>query len=90
MALNIKNLDVDRLARRSAELRETSLTEAVHAALQRDVLELEKEREARIERRIAASLKIVGRMKAAPVLDARSGREIREDLDDDILDSHSV
>ena len=42
MALNIKNPDVDRLARRAAELRETGVTEAVRAALERDVSELEQ------------------------------------------------
>lgn len=88
MALNIKNRNVDRLARRVAELRETGITQAVEAALERDVRILEEEREVRIQKRIAESMKIVKRVSAAPVLDPRSTWEICDELAEDILDSH--
>lgn len=83
MALNIKNPEVDRLARRAAELRETGVTEALRAALERDVAILEEEREARAQRRIAETMKIVEEMGRFPVRDRRPLKEIRDELWED-------
>jgi len=87
MALNIKRTRVDELARRSAELREVSITDAVEAALERDVIELEAAR----EKRLTAYLKdLHERMAKMPVLDPRSTREIQNELNQDIFDSHGL
>lgn len=51
MALNIEDPEVERLARRAAELRGTSVAEALLAALERDVAILEEELQAREQRR---------------------------------------
>lgn len=88
MALNIKNPEVDRLARRVAELRETGVTEAVRAALERDVAILQQEREARVRRRIAETVKIQQEVKRIPVRDPRPVEEIVDELWDDVLDRH--
>lgn len=88
MALNIKNPRVDRLARRAAELRDSTVTEAVEAALERDVIELEKAREAQVKRRLALTRTIQAEIAALPILDARSAKEITDDLWDDVLDRH--
>jgi antitoxin VapB len=88
MALTIKNPDVDRLARRAAELRETGVTEAVRAALERDVSELEKAREAREAELRSEVARIQQRFAALPMKDTRSTKEIRDALWHDVLDSH--
>ena len=88
MALNIKNPNVDRLARRAAELRQSTVTEAVEAALERDVVELEKAREKEVKRRLAAIKQMQDEIAALPVLDPRDTRTIRNALWDDVLDSH--
>lgn len=83
MALNIKDRRTDELARRSAELRETSITDAVRAALERDVIELEAER-AKRNAQFAALVQDIQREAASiPDHDTRSVREIRDDLWDD-------
>lgn len=87
MALNIKRTRVDELARRSAELREVSITDAVEAALERDVIQLEKSREKRLKRYLKD---LHARMAKAPVLDPRSTREIQNELNQDIFDSHGL
>lgn len=83
MALNIKNRDVDRLARRSAELRQTSLTNAIQAALERDVLELEAERARRNAKFSALVREIQAEAAAIPDRDNRSVKEISDWLWDD-------
>ncbi|MFN3536454.1 MAG: type II toxin-antitoxin system VapB family antitoxin [Brevundimonas sp.] len=86
MALNIKNAEVDRLARRAAELRETGITEAVQAALERDLVLLEEEREKQTRDFLAKVRKAQARIAAAPVLDPRPADEIMDELNDDVLD----
>lgn len=88
MALNIKDRRTDELAREVAALSEKSITEALRETLELRVVELKAEREDRIQRRIATSMKIIENLKAAPVLDSRSTWEISEELDEDILDGH--
>ena len=56
MALNIKDQRTDELARRAAELRQSGITEAVRAALERDVILLEAERDQRRKDFMAKSL----------------------------------
>ena len=75
MALNIKNPEVDRLARRVAELRETGVTEAVRAALERDVVELEKARAARLKAVGALVREIQAEARAIPDRAPRSMKE---------------
>ncbi len=88
MALNIKRSSVATLARRVAELREVSITDAVEAALERDVIALEAEREKRREAIFEKIREIQAFVAAAPVLDNRSVAEITDELDEDILASH--
>lgn len=88
MALNIKDRRTDELARRIAELSETSITEAVRDTFELRVVELEKEREARYEAFMATVREIQARVAAAPVLDPRSVAEITDELDEDIFASH--
>jgi hypothetical protein len=51
MALNIEVSEMERLAHRAAELRGTSVAEALLAAPERDVAILEEESKARLRRR---------------------------------------
>jgi len=88
MALNIKDRRTDELARRAAALRETGITEAVRAALERDVIVLEQEREAKVARAMAYMNALHERLAIAPDRDKRPPREIRDQLNQDILDSH--
>jgi len=77
MALNIKSVEADRLARELAALTGESITEAVTRALE---LRLEQERRdrgvLRRERLKAALDEIRARVSKLPVLDARSEDEI--------------
>lgn len=75
MALNIKDRRTDELARRAAELRQTGITEAVRAALERDVVELEKAREARLKKVDALVREIQAEARATPDRDTRSMKE---------------
>lgn len=88
MALNIKDRRTDELAREVAALSDKSITEALRETLELRVVELRTVREAEVQRRLAATTKIVNELKAMPVLDPRSTWEICEDLDEDILDRH--
>ncbi len=90
MALNIKRSRVEELARRSAALREVSITDAVEAALARDVVELEKARDLRTARIMTEIRKIQEEVAAMPVRDPRTTREIQDELNQDIFDSHGV
>jgi hypothetical protein len=90
MALNIKRARVDELARRSAELRDVSITDAVEAALERDVIELEKAREARMASVMEKIGKIQAEIAAMPVRDPRPTRQIQDELNQDIFDSHGL
>jgi len=87
MALNIKRRRVDELARRSATLRDVSITDAVEAALERDVIELEATRTQRADDYLAG---LQDRMAKLPVRDPRSTREIQDELNQDVFDSHGL
>lgn len=88
MALNIKDRRTDELAREVAALSDKGITEALRETLELRVVDLRAAREAEIQRRVAATMRIVNELKAAPVLDPRSTREIQNELNQDILDSH--
>ncbi len=75
MALNIKDRRTDELARRAAELRQTGITEAVRAALERDVVELEKAREARLKKVDALVREIQAEARATPDRDTGPMKE---------------
>jgi antitoxin VapB len=74
MALNIKNLEVDRLARELACRRGETITEAILVAL-RSELEREKNR-VRAPGHVEELMQIARRCAALPVLDTRSDDEI--------------
>ena len=88
MALNIKDRRTDELAREVAALSDMGITEALRETLELRVVDLRAAREAEIQRRVAATMRIVNELKTAPVLDPRSTREIQNELNKDILDSH--
>lgn len=88
MALNIKDRRTDELAREVAALSDKGITEALRETLELRVADLRAAREAEIQRRVAATMRIVNELKTAPVLDPRSTREIQNELNQDILDSH--
>lgn len=88
MALNIKDRRTDELAREVAALSDKGITEALRETLELRVVDLRAAREAEIQRRVAATMRIVNELKTAPVLDPRSTREIQNELNQDILDSH--
>ena len=74
MALNIRNAEVERLARRIAELTGESKTAAVAQALRE---RLERLQSVRSGRRLADELEEIARRYAAlPVLDTRTDDEI--------------
>ncbi|WP_372708352.1 type II toxin-antitoxin system VapB family antitoxin [Brevundimonas sp.] len=83
MALNIKDQRTDELARRAAELRQSGITEAVRAALERDVILLEAERDKRRKDFMAKVREIQGAAAAIPDRDTRSLKEISDWLLDD-------
>ncbi len=83
MALNIKNQNVDRLARRSARLRRTTITEALEAALERDVVYLENEENRRRRELEALVRDIQAQAAAIPDRDSRPIKEMSDWLWDD-------
>lgn len=87
MALNIKDRRTDELARRVAELSDKGITEALRETLELRVVQLEK---ARLERSRRYLKDLHKRMAKLPVLDPRSTREIQDELNQDIFDSHGA
>ena len=88
MALNIKDRRTDELAREAAALSGTTITEALRDALERRVIELKVEREKRKAGFMAYVAEVQAEFAAAPALDLRSPKEIMDELNDDVLDSH--
>lgn len=88
MALNIKDRRTDELAREVAALSEKSITEALRETLELRVVELRAERERRKQAFFEKVRVIQAEIAALPVLDPRSTREIRDELWDDVIDSH--
>jgi antitoxin VapB len=76
MPLNIKNEDAHRLARKLASLTNSSITEAVTAALQ-DAVEKAQSRVCYTEQRLVASLDEIAELcSELEILDARTAEEI--------------
>lgn len=75
MALNIKDRRTDELARRAAGLRQTGVTEAVRAGLERDVVELKKAREAGLKKVGALVQEMQAEARAIPDRDTRPMKE---------------
>ncbi len=75
MTLHIKNFEADALARELADRLNTSVTDAVIAAL-REKLDAERRRPASGQARREAVRAIQQRVAAAPILDQRSDDEI--------------
>ena len=73
MALSIKDLETDHLARRLAQLTGESITQAVHAAIH-DRLEREQRRRGKTIDHVRID-EIVQRIAALPVVDDRSPDE---------------
>jgi antitoxin VapB len=76
MALNIKDAETDELARELADLRGTSITEAVKGALKKSVAD---ERRLRGKASFEELMEIARRCAALPVLDDRSPDEMLYD-----------
>ena len=77
MAVNINNPETERLARKLARRRGTSITEAVTHALQKDIEQ--ERRQSKLldaEERLHRIRQIVERFNARPLLDDRSDDEI--------------
>jgi len=83
MALNIEDQRTDELARRAAELRQSGITEAVRAALERDVILLEAKRDQRRKDFMAKVREMLREAAAIPDRDTRSPKEISDWLSDD-------
>ncbi len=76
MPLNIKNEDTHRLARKLASLTNSSITEAVTAAL-RDAVEKAQSRTQNAEQRLVSSLdEIAEHCSELEILDTRTAEEI--------------
>lgn len=88
MALNIKDRRTDELAREVAALSDKSITEALRETLELRVVELKAERERRRAEFFEKVRIIQAEIAAMPVMDTRATREIQNELDEDILDSH--
>ena len=88
MALSIKDRRTDELAREVARLSDKSLTEALRETLELRVVELRKVREKRDAEFLAEVRRLQAEIAAAPVLDPRSGKEITDELWQDVIDSH--
>jgi antitoxin VapB len=74
MALSIKNIEVERLARELAEKTGESLTGAIRTALQERVERLKRKRKSQIL--LSQLREILHRVDQLPVLDSRSPDEI--------------
>ncbi len=90
MALNIKDRRTDELAREVAALSDKGITEALRETLELRVVELKKARDRRAARIKAEIRKIQDEVAAMPVRDLRSTREIQDELNQDIFDSHGL
>jgi antitoxin VapB len=78
MALNIKNPEVERMARELARRRKLGITEAVKEALELELKRVsQRPRNSGLLERIR---KIQDEVAKLPVLDARSVKEITDDL----------
>jgi antitoxin VapB len=88
MAINIKNPATDKLARELASCRRVGVTEAVHMALERALAEAQADRAAEIARRRKENDRILAEVAKLPILDDRPTKVIRDELWDDVLDSH--
>lgn len=89
MGLNIKNAEVEALARRTAEIEGVSLTEAIRLALQARVTELEARQTADRDAYIAKALEIGRQIRAK--IDATGQRfPTQEELDDEMYDEHGL
>lgn len=75
MALNIKDREADRLARKLAEITGETITQAVTVALQERLAHEEKRREAK-DLLVEEIMEISRRSAALPVYDHRSADEI--------------
>jgi antitoxin VapB len=77
MALNIKNPETEKLARKLARRRKQGITEVLAAVLRKEV-ERERKKPVRDDReeRIRRIEAIIERVKSYPVLDGRSPDEI--------------
>ena len=82
-ALNIKDPKVADMARRLAKLRNTTITEAVAAALADSLDRTERNAEAEQAERIRRTEEIVARFQAKMDPDAPSLREIEEEMYDE-------
>jgi antitoxin VapB len=80
MAINIKDAAAERAVRDLAAMTGKSLTDAIRSAAEAMIEAKQAERAAEIERRRAASEKLLEEIHALPVLDPRPWREIRDEL----------
>lgn len=80
MAINLKNPEVERALYELAEETGESLTEAAGIAFRERLAHLRAARAARQQRSLRALLDLVDEARAAPVVDARSTKAIRDEL----------
>jgi antitoxin VapB len=76
MALNIRDPEVHRLARKVAEATGETMTQAVRKSLEERLGRIGQVGEAERQRRLAAMAEFARRFQEAPVLDPRTPEEI--------------
>ncbi len=76
MALNIRDAEVQALAREVAEATGETMTQAVKTALRERLARVRAVDEAERERRMADIMEFVRRFQSMPVIDPRSPEEI--------------
>ena len=74
MALSIKNLDTERMAREVAAKTGESITEAIQKSLEERLARLRQEKQSRVA--LAQIEEILRRVDQLPILDARTPEEI--------------
>jgi antitoxin VapB len=76
MALSIRDLETDRLARQLAALTGETMTQAIRIALKERLRRERSRREQDLEERRQAVMEVLERIWALPVVDKRSADEI--------------
>jgi antitoxin VapB len=81
MAVNLKNLEAERLLNELAELTGESLTEAAMQAFSERLARLKAELEARRGRKLGSLIDLIEEARAQPAMhDGRSLKQIRDEL----------
>ncbi len=80
MSVNLKNPEAERLLNALAELTGETLTEAAACAFRERLERLKSEHDAVKRRTLASLTDLISEARSAPALDARSQKEVTDEL----------